>query len=132
MSFHPRQGLWEFTHLADVNKATHEVLVAERVDGVLSLLACSVFNNSVQRVSFFCDEIDGYHCDDSPAPLHNQDIAPYPLTTDPQNLPRKARYLAVTLVTLLIPLSRSRTSAKRTSPAAEGIRMHVIFGLRML
>ena len=34
-------------YLSDVNESTHEVLVAERADGLLGLIPCSVFHNPV-------------------------------------------------------------------------------------
>ena len=34
------------SYLANVDEAAHQVLIAERVDGRLRLLPCSVFNNT--------------------------------------------------------------------------------------
>jgi hypothetical protein len=34
------------TYFSNINKSTHEVLVAERVDGLLSLLPRSIFHNT--------------------------------------------------------------------------------------
>src|SRR4051812_225567 len=36
-------------HLSDVDKSTHKVLVAECRNGLLGLLPCSIFHNTVHR-----------------------------------------------------------------------------------
>lgn len=38
------------THLADVDQSTHQILVRERVHGILSLFARRVFHNPAMRL----------------------------------------------------------------------------------
>ena len=35
------------SYFANVNKPAHKVLIAERVDGLLGLIPCSVFHNPI-------------------------------------------------------------------------------------
>jgi hypothetical protein len=39
------------THFANVDESAHQVLVAERVDGVLRLIPCRVFHDAVEMIS---------------------------------------------------------------------------------
>lgn len=34
-----------YTYLADIHKPSHQILVAESIDSMLSLIPCSVFHN---------------------------------------------------------------------------------------
>jgi hypothetical protein len=57
------------TYLSNINESTHEVLVAESVDGLLSLLPRGIFYNAViLLVSKQQEKVHG----NLPASLHNQ------------------------------------------------------------
>jgi hypothetical protein len=45
-------------YFANVDESTHQVLVAERVDGLLRLLPCSIFHNTMMIVSA-CSAVQG-------------------------------------------------------------------------
>ena len=54
-AFSGERGSGELTYLSDVDKSTHEVLVAEGVDRLLGLFSSSVFHNPG-----FCQPPDGF------------------------------------------------------------------------
>lgn len=112
------------TDLSNVNQTTHKVLIAELIHGLLSLVSCRIFHNSVDLlVTGTLATIRG-QWESLPASLQSsEDSAPI----RQPNHPSKPQGRGATKEsqpnnhaikpTFDIPLGSSNTSAKRTSPA---------------
>lgn len=106
------------SYLADVDKSTHETLIAESLNGLLSLVSSCVFHNPNQYQQMFLDDFTSKL---TRIPTHSMDQVQSvnPMSNrkktkkkDQQNQPHHTM-----APTFDIPLGSSKTSAKRTSPA---------------
>ena len=104
------------THFSDVDESTHKILVAERIDSLLSLLPRRIFHDPTS-ISH-CTNLYQNKKQHIPASLHfqrtkSQSVNP----TSNQYKAKKTSHFYALAPTFDIPFGSSNTSAKRTSPA---------------
>lgn len=119
-------------YLAHIDQTAHEILIAQCVDSVLSLFPrCVLHNSDTHQQTSHRSSLNG----NSPASLQNRTAKPCPSTqqsikkpTTTKNQGREREPPLYALPTFDIPFGRSKTSAKRTSPAiSETPVSHVTF-----
>lgn len=108
-------------YLANVNEATHQILIAQSVHCSLSLIPGGIFHNPNARVSTRAGQVIGGRTYPHPYKTHGRPCPAPSITTSQQEAHKRNKPKPNIIVdpTFDIPFGSNKTSAKSTSPAAE-------------